>query len=125
MPIVPHVTVNNGQKAAEFYKAAFGAEEKFRQPADDGKRLMHCHLKVNGGDVMVSDCFPEHGHGYKTPAGFTLHLQVTDIHGWVKRATEAGMTLTMPVQRMFWGDDFATLADPFSVNWSLGETPKA
>jgi PhnB protein len=123
--VIPYLHLDGAAGAAELYQKAFGATELFRLPAEDGKRLMHCHLKINGGDVMVSDCFPEHGAGYKTPAGFTLHLQVTDIQAWVKRATAAGLTVTLPVQRMFWGDDFGVLRDSFDVEWSLGETPKS
>lgn len=29
--------------------------------AEDG-RLIHCHLYLNGGSLMLSDPFPEHGH---------------------------------------------------------------
>ena len=32
---------------------------------------------------------------------------------------------TMPVELMFWGDRFGKILDPFQINWSLGETPKA
>ena len=29
---------------------------------EDGKRLMHCHLRINNGDFFMADCFPEHGY---------------------------------------------------------------
>lgn len=53
---VPHV--RGASEAAEFYKRAFAAEELGRHEAGDGKRLMHCHLCINGADVMMSDEFP-------------------------------------------------------------------
>ncbi len=34
-----------------------------RHLADDGKRLMHAHLTVNGGSLMLSDGFPEYRDG--------------------------------------------------------------
>lgn len=125
--VIPYINLEGAAAASDLYQKAFGAKEIFRLPAEDGKRLMHCHLQINGGDVMISDCFPEHGPdmSYQPSSSFTLHLQVTDIQTWVKRAVEAGMTVSMPVQRMFWGDDFGKLIDPFKVNWSLGETPKS
>jgi PhnB protein len=88
---------------------------------------MHCHLKVNGADVMISDCFPEMGgeeFRFQPTSSITLHLQVTDIDAWVKRAVEAGAKVTMPVELMFWGDRYGKILDPFQINWSLGETPK-
>jgi hypothetical protein len=42
-------------EAIAFYKEAFGAEEHFRQPDDNGKRLLHCHLVIDGASVMLSD----------------------------------------------------------------------
>ena len=61
--LVPHMTINgNAAKAAiDFYKKAFGAEELGRYDAEDGKRLMHAHLKINDHDVFLMDAFPEHG----------------------------------------------------------------
>src|SRR5687768_11364091 len=60
--LIPHITINDNAKAAiDFYKKAFGAEEIGRHDADDGKRLMHAHIKVNGHDLFLMDAFPEHG----------------------------------------------------------------
>ena len=65
--ITPYLTVVGVPQAIEFYKAAFGAEEAMRMPADDGKRLMHGHIKINGGSVMLNDDFPEYGGGKPAP----------------------------------------------------------
>jgi PhnB protein len=123
--VVPYLNLEGAAAASDFYQRAFGAQELFRMPADDGKRLLHCHMKINGADVMISDCFPEmgEGFGFQPTSSITLHLQVKDIDAWVKRAVEAGAKLTMPVELMFWGDRFGKVLDPFQINWSLGETP--
>src|ERR1700761_7956949 len=68
--VVPHVSVGDASAAVEFYKKAFGATEAQRVPAEDGKRLLHCHLYINDGSFMLNDCFPEFGHGLKTPQAF-------------------------------------------------------
>ena len=46
--VTAHLTIRDGRgsEAIEFYKQAFGAHEEMRNLADDGKRLMHAHLKV-------------------------------------------------------------------------------
>ena len=59
--VIAYLNLEGAAAASDFYQRAFGAQELFRLPAEDGKRLMHCHLKINGADVMVSDCFPEMG----------------------------------------------------------------
>src|SRR5438874_1915193 len=41
---------------------AFGATDIFRHPDEDGKRLFHARMTINGGTVMISDDYSkEHG----------------------------------------------------------------
>lgn len=121
--VVPHINVEGASEASEFYQRAFAAQEISRQLAQDGKRLMHCHLLVNGGSLMLSDCFPEFGITNKPSPCFTMHLEVDDADAWWKRAVDAGAEVTMPLARQFWGVRYGKLRDPFGVNWSL--SPKA
>ena len=117
-----YITVDGAAAASAFYEKAFGAKELFRQLADDGKRLLHCHLQINGGSLMMSDWFPEWGMEKKPPQAYTLHLQVDDVDAWWKRATEAGCTVAMPLEAQFWGDRYGKVTDPFGVGWSLAQT---
>lgn len=112
----------NSSEAAEFYKKAFGAEELNRVPADDGKRLMHCHLRINGNSLIINDCFPEHGHPYVKPANIVLHVQLNDdVQGWWDRAIAAGCKVIMPLDVMFWGDRYGHIEDPYGVRWALAQ----
>ena len=58
--IFPHLVVSDAAAALEFYKKALGATETMRMPAQDGKRLMHSEIAVNGARIFVMDDFPEH-----------------------------------------------------------------
>ncbi len=119
--VTPYLTVRGASDAIEFYKRAFGAEELDRRPAEDGQRLMHCHLKVNGADVMMADEFPEYGISLGAgPNGVTLHLSVDDADAWFSRATEAGATVEMALEDMFWGDRYGQVRDPFGHVWAIG-----
>ena len=110
-----------GQAAVEFYRAAFGAEEVFRNLADDGERLLHSRLKINGGLIMLSDEFPEYGGDADIkPVGVALHLQVDDADEWWNRAIVAGGIPVMPLADQFWGDRYGRLTDPFGHTWSIG-----
>jgi PhnB protein len=123
--LTPHITISDarGSIAVDFYKAAFGAEEHARMLADDGKRLMHCHLIINGGSLMINDDFPEYRGpadvGSGPPLGVTLHLQVDDADAWFARAVAAGAAATMPLEDMFWGDRYGQVSDPFGYRWAI------
>ena len=58
---VPHLVVNDAEAAIEFYGKAFGAILETKHPAEDGKRLMHAHLRMGSGALMLHDEFPEFG----------------------------------------------------------------
>jgi len=105
-----------------WYVKAFGAKEVFRNVAQDGKRLMHARVEINGQVVMFSDDFPDFRGGQETPApaAVTLHLQVDDADAWAARAVAAGAEVTMPVADAFWGDRYGHLRDPFGHSWSVG-----
>ena len=119
--VVPYLTVDGAMKAADFYRRAFGAEVAAAHPVDDQGRTMHVHLNINGGSVMLTDGYPEHGHLVQAPAGFNLTLQVDDIDAWWKRAIDAGATSVNPVAEMFWGDRWGQLRDPFGVVWAMNQ----
>lgn len=122
--VTPYINVVGASDASAFYQRAFAAQELFRLPAEDGKRLMHCHLVINGGPLLMADCFPEHGYGFEASKSFTLHLQVEDVDAWWARAVAAGCEVVMPLDVMFWGDKYGALRDPYQVNWTLASTPK-
>jgi len=119
--LTPYLAVDGALKAAEFYARAFDAEQAYMVPPDEQGRTMHVHLYINGSSVMLGDFYPEHGHAAVTPQGYTmqLHLDENDIDAWWKRAVDAGCTVEMPLQVMFWGDRWGSLRDPFGVSWAM------
>ncbi len=122
--VIPYLNVVGAADAAELYKQAFGAVEVNRLPSDDGKRLMHCHLVINEGSLMLSDVFPEHGYEHQPSHSFTMQLVVDDIDSWFQRAVDAGLEVTNPVAVMFWGDRWGSLKDRFGVHWAINEPAK-
>jgi PhnB protein len=125
--VTPHLTIGDrrAQEAIRFYAQAFGAETAMAPHlADDGERVMHAHLRINGGSVMLNDDFPEYGSSAGQPAAVTLHLQVDDADYWFERAIKAGATPTMPLADQFWGDRYGQLKDPFGHSWSIAAPVK-
>lgn len=124
--VTPYVVLDGAMDASAFYQQAFGAKELVRMPAEGGKRLMHCVLEINGGQLMMSDTFPEHGYVFEPSRSFTMHLNLgDDIEDWWSRAVDAGVEIVLPLQVMFWGDRYGQLKDRFGVHWSMNAPVKA
>ncbi|MGV0716137.1 VOC family protein [Mycolicibacterium sp. XJ662] len=125
--VSPMLTVSDGAAAIDFYVKAFDAEELGRVPAPDGKRLFHAALRINGTMVMLNDDFPDMNDGKSvTPEALggspvTIHLTVTDVDAKFQQAVDAGATVVMPLEDMFWGDRYGEVRDPFGHMWSLGQ----
>ncbi|MBS0297804.1 MAG: VOC family protein [Proteobacteria bacterium] len=117
--VAPYLMVPDASAASDFYQRAFAAEEVARQGDGQG-RFMHIHLRINGGSVMLSDPFPEHGCPHVPPQGFNLHIESTDPQAWFDRAVAAGATVVLPVQVMFWGAKYGQVKDPYDVLWAFG-----
>ena len=122
--IVPHLQLSDANAASAFYQRAFGAVEVVRMPAEDGKRLMHCHVQFNGGSLAFMDASLDPS-AHERAAGFDLIVPVDDIDAWWERAVAAGAKPLMAPQKMFWGDRYAQLENPFGIRWSLDEPAKA
>jgi len=126
--VTPHITIRDGRaaEAIDFYTAAFGATEIRRQLADDNRRLLHAHLLIHGGSLMLHDDFPEFAGGEPAaePNGVMLHLQVDDADAVWERATSAGAQVRSPLADQFWGDRYGQVTDPFGHCWSIGSAKK-
>jgi PhnB protein len=121
----PHLVCAGAAAAIDFYKTAFGATELIRLAGPDGK-LAHACLSINGSSVMLVD--ENRDYGMLSPKALngtpvTIHLIVGDADAVAQRAVEAGATVKMPVQDMFWGDRYGLIEDPFGHSWSIA-TPQ-
>jgi uncharacterized glyoxalase superfamily protein PhnB len=121
MCITPHIVVQGAERAAVFYRDAFGAEEIERVPVPDG-RLMSIQLQLGGGVLHVCDEFPEMGVLAPSSIGGTavvLSLEVSDVDAAFERACAAGAGVRQPPADMFWGDRHGQLEDPFGHRWNI------
>jgi PhnB protein len=119
--ISPYLAVDDAEKAIEYYKKAFGAEETVRMNGPDG-RIGHAELKIGDSHVMLSDPFPQSSTTPPTELGGTsgsIFMYVEDVDAVVQKAVAAGATVTMEVEDQFWGDRFGSITDPFGHAWSI------
>ena len=110
------------REAAAFYVRAFGAVPMGEFASDeDPDRVMHIQLEINGGALMMTDFRAPWEEASQTPRGFNLTLVVDDADTWWQRATDAGCEVLMPLEKMFWGDRWGMVRDPFGIEWAVDE----
>jgi uncharacterized glyoxalase superfamily protein PhnB len=120
--LTPGVIVKDAARAIEFYKKAFGAEERSRLSGPDGTSVMHAELKIGSSILMISE--ENVSRGARSPHSLqgspvSLNLYVPDADALFKRATEAGAKEKQPMMDAFWGDRYGTVIDPFGHEWGL------
>jgi PhnB protein len=119
--VTPYLAVDDAAAAIDYYKKAFGAQERVRMTGPDG-RIGHAELAIGDSLIMLSDPMPQ---GSTRPPGDlggtsgSVFLYVPDVDGIVQGAVDAGATVTMEVADQFWGDRFGVITDPFGHVWSI------
>jgi PhnB protein len=117
----PYLAVDDAAKAIEYYKKAFGANERVRMNTPDGK-IGHAELEIGDSLIMLADPFPQATTRSPKELGGTsasVFMYVEDVDAVVKRAVDQGATVTMEVADQFWGDRFGSVTDPFGHSWAI------
>ncbi|MGC1781595.1 MAG: VOC family protein [Acidobacteriaceae bacterium] len=118
--IEPMLSVRNGVRAIEFYKAAFDAEELVR--VGDGDVV--AQLSVGGARFWLADESPEHfNFSPETLGGGTVRmvLIVDDPDARFERAVAAGAKVVWPVADQEYGWRVGRVVDPFGHHWEIGK----
>ena len=110
--LTPYLSLRQADRAIEFYKKAFGAEERFRMPTPDG-RVAHAEMQIGDSIFMLTEAIEE------PVTSASLYLYVADVDAVFARAVAAGAQPAMQPADMFWGDRFGRVTDPFGVRWSI------
>jgi PhnB protein len=119
--IAPMLSVRNGKKAIEFYKAAFDAGELFRVENDSGEVV--AQLSVGEAEFWLADESPEHSNfSPETLGGGSVRmiLTVEDPDATFARAVSAGATVVWPVDNQY-GWRLGRIVDPFGHHWEIGK----
>lgn len=90
-----------------------------------GAKIMHAEILIGGRPVYLADDFPEFCEGKSLTPGalggtpVSIHRYVEDCDAAMRRAVDAGATVKMAAENMFWGDRYGVVVDPFGHMWSL------
>jgi PhnB protein len=121
--ITPHIVVGDAARAADWYRAVFGAEERGRLEVP-GDKLMQVELWFGDSAVMLADEFPEMGVLSPLSVGGTatvLHFATDDADAVWQRALDAGAEVRQPLQDVFWGERYGQITDPFGHRWGIAQ----
>jgi len=119
--IAPMLSVRNGVKAIEFYKAAFDAYELFRIDSDSGAVV--ARLGVGEAEFWLADESPEHLNFSPESLGggsVRMVMVVNDPDAAFERAVTAGAAVVTPVSNEY-GWRLGRVVDPFGHHWEIGK----
>ena len=124
----PYINFNgDARQALEFYQGVFGGEFTAMTFGDMGNddaavkdRVMHGQLETPAGyTLMCSDIMP----GMPFTPGTTITVSLSGgaddgLAGYFAALGEGG-TVTVPLEKQVWGDEFGQLTDRFGVAWMV------
>lgn len=128
----------NCEEALEFYKNAFGGELEINRyegspmadqaPAGWGNKVMHATLRDKDGALLMASDSSE-----KRVPGNTVSLCTSTNDESEADAVFAklgsGGTVTVPLEKTFWGAKFGMVTDKYGITWmvncQLSEEPAA
>ena len=118
----PYLSVRDAAQAIVFYKAAFGATERYRLTDKKSGKVVHAELLVHGSLIMLAEENPQWGN--KSPAtlggtAVTFCLMVKNADTAFDRAVAAGASVLMPLADQFYGFRSGSVTDPFGHQWML------
>jgi PhnB protein len=121
------------QAALEFYRDVFGGTltistfGEFGDKDEPGADLvMHGVLETPSGfTLMASDTPP--GMEYRPGSSISISLSGDDgaeLQGYWDKLVAAG-TISVPLEKQMWGDEFGLCTDKFGVAWMVNIAPAA
>ncbi|MGL5865772.1 MAG: VOC family protein [Dermatophilaceae bacterium] len=115
------------REAMEFYQQALGGDlevSTFGEYGGDGPSadgVMHAKLTTPLGFVLMASDMPP-GEGQTHQPGTNVHVSIggddPELREQWERLSE-GATITMPLEKQVWGDEFGTLTDRFGIHWMV------
>ena len=124
----PYVAFDgNAREAMEFYREVFGGDLRVNTFGEYGTddpatadKTMHAILETpNGFTLMASDTPP----GSQMTRGDNITISVSgddgaELRGYWEKLSDGG-SVTMPLEKQMWGDEFGMCVDRFGVSWMV------
>ena len=126
----------NTEEAFNFYKSVFGGEfsmlQRFKDTpfggnmADaDKERIMHVALPIGNTSVlMATDAIESMGQTLTNGNNYSvsIHADSEAEANKIFSGLSEGGTVTMPLDKAFWGDYFGMFNDKYGIQWMVSYT---
>ena len=124
MPITPHIVVQGAERAAAFYRDAFGAEEL--EPDPDARRAADVGAAAHRRTASCTSPTSSRRWACSRPPSIggtavVLALEVADAEAVFAQAVAAGAAGAPAAADTFWGDRHGQLDDPFGHRWNVAQ----
>jgi len=127
----PYITfAGNARQAMESYKSVFGgtlAVNTFAEfgaaDAPEADKVMHAQLETeNGFTLMGADTAPgmEHEPGNSIAVSLSGD-DASELRGYWDKLSDGG-TVSLPLEKQMWGDEFGMCVDQFGIAWMVNIT---
>lgn len=124
----PYISfAGNARQAMEFYQQVFGGDlnvntfgEYGAQDAPEADNIMHAQLDTDSGfTLMGADMPPGMQHNPGDNIAVSLSGEDSEeLRGYWSRLSEGG-TVSVPLEKQMWGDEFGMCVDQFGVPWMV------
>lgn len=118
---------DNARDAMEFYKDVFGGTlnlntfGEYGQPdSPDADKIMHAQLETDSGYTLMASDTPQ-GMQYNPGDNITVSLSGDDsdeLRGYWTKLSDGG-TVSVPLEKQMWGDEFGSCTDKFGIGWMV------
>ena len=118
---------DNAREAMEFYKTVFGGTltintygEYGAPDAPEADKIMHGQLDTDQGFTLMGADNPP-GSEHNPGNNMTVSLSGDDsaeLRGYWEKLAEGG-TVSVPLEKQMWGDEFGMLVDQFGIPWMV------
>jgi PhnB protein len=118
---------DNAREAVTFYQAALGGELALNTFGEYGDKdapgadlVMHAMLETPAGfTLMCADTPPGMQHDPGSNMAVSLSGDdAAELRGYWEKLSE-GATVTVPLEKQMWGDEFGMLVDRFGIGWMV------
>lgn len=121
---------DSARQAMEFYQKVFGGTLTLSTFGEFGNPdpavaslIMHAQLETDRGyTLMASDTPPEMEFSPGNNISVSLSGDDADeLRGYWQRLSESG-TVSVPLEKQIWGDEFGMCVDRFGIGWMVNIT---
>jgi PhnB protein len=124
----PYINFNgNARQAMEFYKTVFGGTLAVNTYGEFGQgdspiadQIMHGMLETDKGFTLMGADTPP---GTETNRGNNISVSLSgddaeELRGYWEQLS-AGGTVSLPLEKQMWGDEFGMCSDQFGIPWMV------